>query len=181
MKKIKLLLIIILISLSTILVVNAATDVAGDCHPAYDWNWTVTENCNWPDWYKVFGNIIIWQYTITMLANDYMWIDLSTKKITFTTWKINLDTTAKIENHVSSRYYISVDYVLDTPTTACPTRMYAFYQQSVPTNTTWYRIMNSTSTVTTDSTYLNTWKTDWTEIHDNVASSWTIYCWTRWS
>ena len=153
------------------------------CRPAWNWNWTVTSSCTWPSWYKVYWNIYVWTNTITMWTNSIMWIDLSVNKITFwaTNWKILLDPTARINNSVSSRYYIAMSFTSNSWITSCPSWMYAFYQTSAPTTTSWYRIMNSTSTSSWNSKYPNSWKTEWTEINSNPWTSWTLYCWTRWS
>lgn len=172
MKKIKILSLIIIFILK-LLLINSANAV--ECHPAYDWNWTVTNNCDWPDWKKVYGNIYVWAYTVTMGSNDDMWIDLSSKKITFTTWKINLATTAKIANHVSTRYYVWISYSTNwswtdcdswnwwNQCTYCPSGMYVFNRNS-----------NSAPASNGSSNYM--WSTPKT-----MPSNWTFYCGTKWS
>ncbi len=160
---------------------------AVECHPAYKGNWWVTNNCDWPDWYKVYWDIYVWDYTITMWANDDMWIDLNSKKITFNNWKINLASTAKIANHVTTRYYISVSYNTNwtwgdcdsdnswNQCTACPSWMIAF-------NIEWRAPKQDWS-----DNYLNKTTKDnpgpYDSDNDNVrvvSDSWTFYCWTEW-
>jgi hypothetical protein len=87
---------------------NSANAV--ECHPAYNGNWWVTENCTWPDGHKVFWNIYVWWGIVTMWVNSDMWIDLLVNKITFNDGKILLASTAKIDNHVSRRYFLTVVY-----------------------------------------------------------------------
>ena len=149
--------------------VNAVT-----CHPAYKWNWKVTNNCEWPDWYKVYWDIYVWDYTITMKNNSDMWIDLNSNKITFRNWKINLYTTAKIANHVSSRYYIAISYN-NNWVTSCPNWMLVF-------NIEWRVPKQNWS-----DNYINKTNKDnpWPYNYDNnnvrlVAASWTFYCGTPW-
>lgn len=169
MKKIKIL-IFIMLQIITISYVDAV-----NCNPSYNWNWTVTNNCDYPDWYKVNGNIYVWTYTITMWNNNDMWIDLSTKKITFTTWKINLSNTAKIANHVSSRYYISVSYNTNGSWTDCQINIAWNQCTHCPY---WMHVFNrnsgSTPLLNWTSTYM------WGTIK-NMPSSGTFYCGTKWS
>jgi len=184
MKKIKIIILTFLLFIQSIIFLQAN---AIDCHPAYNWNWTVTTNCTWPDWYKVYGNIYVWDYTITMWANDDMWIDLSSNKITFNNWKINLDTTAKIANHVSSRYYIAISYNTTwnstdcdssnswNQCTACPSWMYAFNTETAPASNWTTGFLNNT---TKDNP--GPYNTD-NSNHRLVNSTGTLYCWTRWS
>lgn len=170
--KIKIILLAIVIFINILLI---KTINAGYCHPSYKWNWTVTSSCTWPDGYKVYWNIYVWNHTITMWSYSDMWINLSSNKITFWNWKINLASTAKISNHVSSRYYISVNYntnwnwvdcQYDAPwnqCTHCPSWMYVFNRSS-------YSAPASNWT----SSYM------WI-IPRPMPPSWRFYCWTKWS
>ncbi len=142
---------------------------AADCVLPYDGSWTVSSNCTWPDGYKIYGDIVVWSYTITMWANDDMWIDLATNKITFTTWKIDLATTARIDNHITTRYYVSRTYStvwtwVDcngagwNQCTHCPSPMLVFDTASgTPPSAAW------------------TTNFRWATVR-SMPSSWTFYC-----
>ena len=58
----------------------------------------------------MFGDIIVATRIVTIPTGVVMGIDLATKKITFTTGKILLTGTAKIDNSVSTRYYKSTPF-----------------------------------------------------------------------
>jgi len=103
--------------LSHILIIAFLTTIpltfanAVDCEPTFNRNYTVEGNCTWPTWgYKVFGDIIVATRIVTIPTGVVMGIDLATKKITFTTGKILLTGTAKIDNSVSTRYYKSTPF-----------------------------------------------------------------------
>ena len=160
---------------------------AVECKPAWNWNWTTVESCTWPDWYKVYWDISVLNHTITLWVDVDMWIDLSVNKITFSNdslSKILLDTTSKIANHVTNRYYEIVAFIKwwspwliplgwctweddsdcyweTTPTTTeCETWMHVFYHQVAPTDpATHYIIAN--------------------DIPSYVGETWNMYCWIR--
>lgn len=181
MKKIKVLSFLIIFIFSNILWLIIANAV--ECRPAWDWNWTTTENCDWPTWKKVFWNIYVQNHTINMLAWSTMWIDLTNNRITFNglNSKINL-INSKIDNTVSTRYYVAVTFTASSWMTTCPAWMSVFYQQTAPTVTAWYNILLDTPTVNTwpTSKYHNVNKVSWTEINPTAwIAGWTFYCWTK--
>jgi hypothetical protein len=83
--------------------------------PDWDGDWIVEWDCDFPNGnYKVYWDIIVWNYTVTIPIWITLWIDLTTNKITFWNWKILFGTNAKIDNSVSTRYDFSVNYI-ETP------------------------------------------------------------------
>lgn len=78
---------------------------AANCEPTFNRNYTVEGTCTWPGNYKVYGNITVGAYTVTIPTALVMWINLAAQKITFSTGKILLQGTSKIDNSVSTRYY----------------------------------------------------------------------------
>lgn len=184
MKILKIFCLIIVFIFSNIIWIIIANAV--ECRPAWNWNWTTTETCDWPAWKKVFGNIYVQNHTINILAWWIMWIDLWLNRITFTSWvnsKINLSNTSKIDNSVSARYYVPMTFTATTWVTACPAWMHVFYQQTPPITTWTYRIINDTPIVNwwAWSKYHNINKTELTEINSTPWTTWTFYCWTRWT
>lgn len=87
---------------------------AVNCYPAWSGNYTVEANCTWPGNYKVYGNIIVGDKTVTIPNGRVMGINLNNNKVTFTTGKILMSGSAKIDNSVSSRYYTTKNYTRGT-------------------------------------------------------------------
>lgn len=159
---------------------SIANAASVDCNPSWDGTWAVTEDCNFPDGYKISGDINLGSYEVIVKNGRTLWFDLSTNKITFTTGKITfLGSSSKMDNTIptTSRYYETQAYsdgVGDTMT-GCPAGTYAFHHISptIPTTPGTHYIIDQTS-----NTSLNTAKTA-TEIHDGVAANGTMYCWAR--
>lgn len=90
--------------------------IAADCNPTFNRNYTVEGNCTWPvhplTWnnVKVFGNITVGNYTVTIPSWVVLGINLGSNKITFNTGKILMSGTAKIDNSPSERFYKSKSY-----------------------------------------------------------------------
>ena len=174
----KILSFILLLTLSLGLAPSFANAV--ECNPSWNGDWTISEDCDFPVWYTVNCDMALWGYTVTVKNNVTMWFDLSTNKITFTTWQIRfLGATSKMDNTVpvSARYYETLAYtsgVGDTMT-GCPAGMYVFYDLSptIPTTPGTHYMVDQTATNSA-----NTSKTA-TEINDGIASSGTMYCWHR--
>lgn len=61
------------------------------------WDWNLTGNCT-ISWglYTVWWNINVWPYTLTVANNASLVTNLRDKKITFTSWKINLWTNGTV-------------------------------------------------------------------------------------
>lgn len=96
------------------------------CFPTRDSTWVVEESCDFPSWdFQVYGDIEIWPHTINISSGVNLGIDLSQYKITFSTGKILLNGTAKIDNILGERYYRTLSYSqwssIEWPTeTYCP-------------------------------------------------------------
>ena len=110
-----------------------------------------------------------------MWVGDDMWIDLSTKKITFSTWKITIDATAKIANHVTTRYYLWVSYSTAWTWTDCDTWNWWTQCTACPA---WMHVFNNNSWVAPNQTGTTAYM--WTT-PKTMATSWTFYCWTKWT
>lgn len=159
---------------SNILITHAVT-----CYPAWDGNWTADQTCDYPTGgYKVFGDIYVNTRTITIPAATTLWINLTTQKITFTTGKILIPANSKIDNSVSTRFYVAVAYT-NWAVTSCPGNTEVMDTTTVPVyNATTFNNLNA---------YLNAQVTNpgpypWSNANvRNVASSGTMYCATRWS
>lgn len=126
---------------------------AVDCVPSWNWDWVVEWDCTYPSWwYKVYGNIIVWDKTVTIPNWVTIGIDLSVNRITFTTGKILLQGSAKIDNSVSSRKVVMITYTtwVANYTTPCPA---------------WMVVLNST------------WTWPLSGIEWMPAWTWIIYCW----
>ena len=96
---------------------------AADCKVKWNGTYNVEANCTWPGNYKVYGDINVGTRTVTIPTGRVMGIDLNNQKITFTTGKILMSGTAKIDNSVSTRYKIQVPYTRGTGVfnvTNCP-------------------------------------------------------------
>ncbi len=123
---------------------------AVDCEPTFNRDYTVERDCDWPGNYKVYWDIIVWNKTVNVPNGRTMWIDLSSNKVTFSTWKVLIYWTWKINNSASSRYYITKYYSASSGVTNCPS---------------WYEVLN-----TTPSNY------QWNSV-TNIPSSGVFYCW----
>ena len=133
---------------------------AANCAPRWNGTWTVTADCTYAQTAKIFGDIIVWPYTVTVPTWIVMGIDMTVNKMTFTTGKVMFQGSAKADNTTSVRYEINVTYSVNA-TTACPSGMnvrYANWSAVVPTNPFSY------PTATPGGYY------------DNVAQSGTLYC-----
>lgn len=102
---------IVLFVFTLFVLFSHVTANAVTCFPRWEWSRTVEANCTFPAWwYKIYGDVIIGDNTITLPTWSVMWVDLINQKITFTTWKIMLEGTAKIDDTVSNRYYVTQSY-----------------------------------------------------------------------
>jgi hypothetical protein len=144
MKKVLVILLLISMWINTLAIANAA-----NCAPKFRGDYTVEANCTWPGDYKVFGDIIVGDNTITVPDGRTVGIDLLTQKATFTTGKILFQGSAKMVNTSASWYYVAISYGV-WGITNCPS---------------WYSLL----TMTRDNYYAGApiWR----------PSSWTIYCW----
>ncbi len=127
---------------------------AVNCQPPFKGNYTVEATCTWPGNYKVFWNIIVWNKVVTVPTGVVMGINLTNRKITFTTGKILLQWTAKIDNSVSTRYYTTHAYTASSGVTNCPAG---------------YQVLNNANGTPTN----YQWATQTT----GLAASWNFYCW----
>lgn len=96
---------------------------AADCKVKWNGTYNVEANCTWPWNYKVYGDINVGTRTVTIPTGRVMGINLASNKITFSTGKILMSGTAKIDNSVSTRYKIQVAYTRGTGVfnvTNCP-------------------------------------------------------------
>lgn len=120
---------------------------AADCKVRWNGHYTVEANCTWPGNYKVYGNIYVWDKTITIPANRTMWINLASNKITFTTGKILIDATSKIDNSVSTRYLKTKAYtawVWTINITTCQS-WFNVLNRIAPTVPTWFQWWSETT------------------------------------
>jgi len=53
------------------------------CTPRWSGTWTVTESCDWVGSAKIYGDIVVGAYTITLKSGSVMSFDTSTNKMTF--------------------------------------------------------------------------------------------------
>lgn len=78
--------------------------------------------CDFPASAKIFGDIVVGPYTVTVPSGVVMGINLSANKMTFTTGKVLYSGTAKSDNSVGNGHMIAVTYNAGT-TTSCPAGM----------------------------------------------------------
>ncbi len=95
------------------------------CHPRWDGTRTVEANCDFPASVRIYGDVIVWPYTVTVPNWVVFWVNLVANKVTFTTWKILFQWTAKMDGSVATRYtqtawYVATAYVVWWSTTSCP-------------------------------------------------------------
>ena len=85
------------------------------CWPTWDGWWLVEWNCNFPVWYKIYGDICANWKTVNVV-NGVLWMNLNSNRILFQWGKILFNGSAKIEDNSWPRYaltwfptYITVD------------------------------------------------------------------------
>lgn len=184
MKRIIILMYVIILVFVSIDKLNATFT---ECKPRWDWDWSITNNCSWPSWYMLYGDLSVWNHTIEVWTWVDMWIDLSVNKITFSDSSISrllINSTAKVSNHVIKRFYKTYTFSswwygwisaywpctavdddwcygeLSSTITECESWMNVFYHQVVPTDpATHYMIA------------------DGTDVY--VGTSGNMYCWVR--
>lgn len=104
---------------------------AADCEPPFNGDWVVTADCDYPaGGYKVYWDITVGEYVITVPTGVSFGIDLTTNKITFTTGRIDFQWTATMNDSVTARNYVDVAYTSGT-STSCPS---------------WYAVANTAGT-----------------------------------
>lgn len=99
-----------LLVLVAILFSNIYTAWAVACKPRWNGTRTVEATCDFSSSARIYGDIIVWPYTVTVPTWVVLWINLSTNKATFTTWKILFTGTAKMDGSVSNRYTYAISY-----------------------------------------------------------------------
>lgn len=119
--KAKKIFLILLIGVSLWLQNLSANAVA--CQPKWDGTRTVEANCDLPASGRIYGDITVWPYTVTVPTWTVLWINLATNKVTFTTWKILFQWTAKMDASVSNRFSVAINYVVSGWVTNCPAGM----------------------------------------------------------
>lgn len=184
MKKILTLILAFILFISSFNSIYAAID---NCKPSWNWNWTMSNSCNWPNGYKIFWNINVWEATLYVWPWVDMWIDLAVNNISFWNYSISkmiIDTTAKIANHVFTRYYEHASfpdgwYGWTSGYWVCTwTNEWACYWETSPKITKcnpWMHVFNDL-VVPTDPA-IHYMITDDTRVY--VTNSWDMYCWVR--